>query len=153
MTYLPLKAWHIIFVVTWFSGLFYLPRLYVYHAMSDDATSQERFKIMERKLYYGIVWPSGILATICGFALCHVLGSDLLKQPWLQAKIGLVALTWVYHFLCGHFYKQFKADQNSRDHVFYRYFNEIPVLFLVGIVFLVILRPTLWSHTTWSFIQ
>ena len=139
-----IKAWHIISVITWFSGLFYLPRLFVYHAMSDDAKSIARFKIMARKLYYGITWPSGIVATVLGLILMHQFGPAAQHFSWLQAKIGLVVILWAYHLCCGYFLKRFEQDQNQYSHVFYRWFNEFPVLILISTVILVVCKPTLW---------
>ena len=136
-----IKAFHLIFIVTWFSGLFYLPRLFVYHAMSEDTISKERFKVMERKLYYSITYPSGLLATLFGAWLLIPRWDMYLQLGWMQAKLVCVAILWVYHFLCGHYYKQFKANQNKHSHVFYRWFNEIPVVILILIVVLVVVKP------------
>ncbi len=135
------KAFHIIFVVTWFSGLFYLPRLFVYHAMTEDAVSIARFKVMERKLYYGITMPSAVLATLFGLWLLWSNLPGYLQLGWMQAKLALVLLLWVYHFLCGHYRKQFLADANRHSHVFYRWFNEVPVVILIAVVILVIVKP------------
>lgn len=134
------KAFHIIFVVTWFSGLFYLPRLFVYHAMSKDTISMERFKVMERKLYYGITIPSAILATALGLWLLLNHWEFYGQFGWMHAKLSLVVLLWIYQFFCGHYRKQFAQDRNQHGHVFYRWFNEIPVIMLVGIVLLVVVR-------------
>ena len=136
-----IKAFHIIFVVTWFSGLFYLPRLFVYHAMADDKISTERFKIMERKLYYGITTPSAIIATFLGWLL-FMDQLELYKTAgWMHAKLAMIFLLWIYHTLCWKFYRDFRADKNTRSHVFYRWFNEFPVLLLIGIVIMVVVRP------------
>lgn len=135
------KAFHIIFMVTWFSGLFYLPRLYVYHAMSTDKTSIERFKIMERKLYFGITTPGAILTIIFGVWLLNYNFSGYMHVTWFHLKLTLVLLLLVYHFYLGKLYFDFKYDRNKHSHVFFRWLNEIPVLFLVGIVVLVIVKP------------
>ena len=135
-----IKALHLIFIVTWFSGLFYLPRLFVYHAMSEDRVSQERFKVMEKKLYYGITYPSGLLATLFGIWLLSPHWDIYLQLGWMQAKLVLVAILWIYHLLCGHYYRQFKTDQNKHSHVFYRWFNEIPVIILILVVILVVVK-------------
>lgn len=135
------KAFHIIFVICWFAGIFYLPRLFVYHAMSDDAVSRERFKIMERKLYYGIMMPSGILATIFGTWLLAFNASYYMTQGWMHIKLTLVLLLWVFHLYCGHLLKLFKKDQNTHSHKFYRIINELPVVILVAIVILVVVKP------------
>lgn len=135
------KAFHIIFVITWFAAIFYLPRLFVYHAMADDAASIERFKIMERKLYRGIMMPSAILATLFGLWLFHFGLSYYSKVGWMHSKLGLVVLLWLYHFYCGHLVKVFREDKNHRSHVYYRWFNEVPVVLLVLIVILAVVKP------------
>ena len=136
-----IKAFHLIFVITWFAGLFYLPRLYVYHSMAEDKISLDRFKIMERKLFFGIATPSAILATALGIWLLTLNFSAYMKMGWMHAKLGLIVVLWVYHLVCYHYYKKFKTDSNRRSHVFYRWFNEFPVLLLIGIVILVIVKP------------
>jgi len=136
-----IKALHIIFVVTWFSGLFYLPRLFVYHAMSQDAISQERFKLMERKLYFGITTPSAVLATGFGIWLLCLNFSTYVSSGWMQGKLVLVAILWVYHLVCGYYWWQFKTNNNKHSHVFYRWFNEIPVVILIAVVILVVVKP------------
>jgi putative membrane protein len=140
MNYLWLKTIHIVAMTAWFSGLFYLPRLFVYHAMSVDEISVERFKIMERKLYYGITWPSAIITSIFGVWMLTV-STGLLQQPWLHIKLTLVLLLWCYHLLCGFYLKQFANNNNNNTHIFFRWFNEVPVIFLVAIVWLVIFKP------------
>lgn len=137
-----LKALHLIFMVTWFAGLFYLPRLYVYHAMSDDEISNERFKVMERKLFFGIMTP-GMIATLL-FGIWMLVAYDwavYATAAWLHAKLALLALTLVYHYFCYQWLLDFKHDRNHRSHVFYRWMNEVPVLFLVGIVILAVVKP------------
>ncbi len=137
-----IKALHLIFMVTWFAGLFYLPRLFVYHAMSDDRTSHERFKIMERKLFFGIMTPGAILTLIFGFWTLFLNGWDNYPEYlWLQLKLGLILLLVVYHIYCGKLLLDFKHDRNQHEHTWYRWFNEIPVFFLVTIVILAVLRP------------
>ena len=142
--YVWIKAWHVIFVVTWFAGLFYLPRLFVYHAMSEDSTSIERFKVMERKLYHGIMMPSLVLTLAAGFWLLWLRGWDWLSvTTWIQVKLVLVALLVVYHFYLGHLRKRFLSDSNVHGHVFYRWLNEAPVIVLIAGVCLAIVKP--WS--------
>ncbi len=137
-----LKALHLIFMVTWFAGLFYLPRLFVYHAMSDDAVSLERFKVMERKLYFGIMTPGMILTFIFGFWMLAGYAWDVYgTSGWLHAKLGLLALLSVYHVICGKWLLDFKYDRNKHGHVYYRWMNEVPVLFLVAIVILAVVKP------------
>jgi len=136
-----IKAFHIIFMVTWFSGLFYLPRLFVYHALCTDSLGNERFKTMERKLYYGIATPGGVLTTLLGFWLLKQNFIVYMSLGWMHAKLGLVFLLWAYHLYCGKFLNAFKVDKNRHSHLFYRCFNEIPVVMLVGIVILVVVKP------------
>ena len=136
-----LKALHLITVVCWFAGLFYLPRLFVYHAETADAPGRERFKVMERKLYRGIMWPSMVLAVLFGAWMLALNWPYYRVQGWLHVKLALVALLIVYHLFCGHYLKAFQSERNTRTHVFYRVFNELPVLALIAIVILVIVRP------------
>ncbi|GJM05004.1 MAG: membrane protein [marine bacterium B5-7] len=136
------KALHLIFMVTWFAGLFYLPRLFVYHAMSEDKVSIDRFKIMERKLFYGITTPGAILTII--FGLCILLSHGLSVysgQTWLLIKYGLIFLLIIYHVYCWFLLRDFKHDRNQHSHVWYRWFNEIPVLILIAIIILAVVRP------------
>jgi len=133
-----IKSFHIIFVVTWFAALFYLPRLFVYHAMSSDTASIERFKIMERKLLRGIMTPSALLAVASGAWLWLGYGP---WGGWLHAKLALVAVLLAYHGWCLRLVADFKRDRNTRSHVWYRWFNEFPVLILVAVVILVEVKP------------
>lgn len=137
-----LKAWHLIFMVTWFAGLFYLPRLFVYHAMSKDRDSIERFVVMERKLYYGIMTPGMILTLFFGFwMLIDYAWAAYGGTLWLHIKLGLIGVLIIYHLYCGKLLKDFKAERNSRSHVWYRWYNEVPVFFLVTIILLTVLKP------------
>ena len=133
------KALHIVFVVTWFAGLFYLPRLFVYHAMAEDRASIERFKVMERKLYRGIMTPSALLTI--GFGVWLWLGWFRGASGWLHAKIALVALLVGYHLWCARLLREFAADRNRKSHVWLRWFNEVPVVILFATVLLVVLKP------------
>ena len=137
------KAFHLIFVVTWFSGLFYLPRLYVYHTLSNDQISQDRFKLMERKLYFGITTPSAILATIFGIWLLSFDFKGYLASHWMQLKLLLVLILWIYHIYLGKLWLDFKNNKNCHGHIFYRWLNEFPVLLLIAIVILVIVKPVI----------
>lgn len=131
------KAFHIIFVVSWFAGLFYLPRIFVNHAMATEPAEIARLKLMGFKLYR-FVTPVAWLAV--GFGLWLWLGYGI-TGGWLYVKLGLVLGLIAYHYYCGKLVKQFAADQNTRSHVFYRWFNEIPVLVLVAVVILVTVKP------------
>jgi len=133
-----IKALHIVFVIAWFGGLFYLPRLFVYHAQAEDTVSRERFKVMERKLYRGIMTPSMILALVFGTWLWLGYG---FRGNWLVAKLVLVAVLVAYHFWMGAIAAQFARDANRRSHVFYRWVNEIPIVILFVIVVLVVVKP------------
>lgn len=135
------KAFHIIFMVTWFSGLFYLPRLFVYHAMSTDPISLERFTRMERKLYFGITTPGAIFTLIFGIWLLSYDFQGYMQQAWMHMKLGLVALLILYHIYLGQVWNTFRKQRNRHGHVFYRILNEIPVIFLAAIVILVIVKP------------
>jgi len=134
-----IKALHIIFVVTWFAGLFYLPRLFVYHSLTTDRIGSERFKVMERKLYYGIMAPSAILTIVSGAWLWLGYG---ISGGWLYAKLALVAILIVLHLWLGKFMRDFREDRNRHGDVFYRWVNEVPALpVLIGIVLLVVFKP------------
>lgn len=135
------KAFHIIALVAWFAGLFYLPRLFVYHTLSQDSISIERFKIMERRLYYGIMWPSALLTTIFGMILLLHLPQYYLKTGWMHIKLLLVVILWIYHLSCGHCLKLFKNDRQTLSTLFFRIYNEIPTLLLIMIVLLVVIKP------------
>lgn len=136
------KALHIIFVVTWFSAMFYLPRLFVYHAMTEDQAGKERFKVMERKLYRGIMTPSAVLTLILGIWLVSYYPLEqIASMGWLHAKLTLVLLLFAYHGICGSMVRKFAADKNERSHTYYRWFNELPVLALIAIVILVVVKP------------
>jgi putative membrane protein len=136
------KALHLIFMVTWFAGLFYLPRLFVYHAMSNDQTSIDRFKIMERKLYFGIMTPGGLLTVIFGLWTLFLNGWGAYTDTlWLHIKLACVLILIVYHIYCGKLLMDFKHDRNKYSHVWYRWFNEVPVVFLFVIIILAVVRP------------
>lgn len=132
-----IKAFHIIFVVSWFAGLFYLPRLLVNHAMVTDKVTSERLKLMEHKLYR-FMFPLALLAL--GFGLWLWLGYGVTGK-WMHAKLTLVAVLIAYHFYCGKLVADFKQDKNTRSHVWYRWFNELPVIVLSVIVILVVVKP------------
>ena len=136
------KALHLIFMTTWFAGLFYLPRLFVYHAMSEDRISIDRFKIMERKLFYGIMTPSAVLTVVFGvWMLFDYAWAAYGSMGWLHVKLLLIAILLIYHAYCGRILYLFKHDKNQRNHIWYRWFNEIPVLFLFVIVILASVKP------------
>ena len=133
-----IKALHVVFMVTWFAGLFYLPRLFVYHAMAEDAAGRERFKVMERKLYYGIMAPGALFTIVFGLWLWLGYG---FAGAWLHAKLAVVVAIVVYHLYCGKLLADFKHDRSAKSHVWYRWFNEVPVIFLFAAVILVVVKP------------
>lgn len=131
------KSFHIIFIVSWFAGLFYLPRIFVNHAMATAPAEIARLKLMEDKLYR-FMTPIAWLALATGIWLWLGFG---FAGGWLHAKLLLVVVLVGYHYYCGKLVKLFAADQNTRSHVFYRWFNEMPVLILVAVVILVTVKP------------
>lgn len=135
------KAFHIIAVICWFAALFYLPRLFVYHSQSQDLPSIERFKIMERKLFRGIGTPSMLATLILGAWLVSYNLEGYMQSPWFHAKLTLVVILAAYHMYCGYLVKVFARNANTRSHIFYRWFNEFPVLLLIAIVILVVVKP------------
>ena len=136
---LGIKSLHIVFLVSWYAGLFYLPRLFVYHAMASDAIGIERFKLMERKLYYGIMAPSAVLTIVSGLWLWLGYG---ITGGWLYAKLALVAILVAHHLWLGKLMRDFRDNRNRHGDVFYRWINEIPALpVLIAIVLLVVFKP------------
>ncbi len=135
-----IKALHIIFMVTWFAGLFYLPRLFVYHAMTTDAAGIERFKIMERKLFFGIMTPGAVFTVVFGLWLWFGTGITI-TGTWLYWKLALVTVLLAYHVYCGKLLLDFRRDKNQHTHVFYRWLNELPVVILFAVVVLVVMKP------------
>ncbi len=136
-----LKSFHIIAMVCWFAALFYLPRLFVYHAMSEDAVSRDRFVVMESKLFWSIATPSAAAALLSGAWLLFDNPDYFLAQRWMQAKLGLVALLLVYHGMCRVYMGDLRDGGKERSHVFFRVFNELPVFLLAAIVILVVVKP------------
>jgi putative membrane protein len=134
------KALHVAFMVTWFAGLFYLPRLFVYHAQATDREGVERFKVMERKLFFGIMTPGAILTIAFGLWLWLGYGVGA-GAGWLHVKLVVVLLLIGYHLWCGKLLMDFRHDRNTRSHVWYRWFNELPVAFLFAVVILAVVKP------------
>ncbi|NTS78390.1 protoporphyrinogen oxidase HemJ [Catenovulum sp. SM1970] len=140
-----LKAFHIIFMVAWFAGIFYLPRLFIYHATNQIGNNEkvinEQFKIMERRLWF-FVTPFAVLTAIFGFSLIYMYGTDWLKaSPWMHAKLTLVALLYIYHGYLFKLMRDFQHDRNKHSPRFYRFVNESPVIVLFAIVILVVVKP------------
>lgn len=138
-----LKAFHLIFMVTWFAGLFYLPRLFVYHAMldKDDDRGEQRLRTMERRLFRGIMTPGGVLTVAFGIALMVGYGPIVAQWGWLHVKLVLVAVLIGYHVWCGLLVRDFARGVNRHGHVWYRWFNEVPTVLLIAIVILAVVRP------------
>jgi putative membrane protein len=134
-------AFHLMAVICWFAALFYLPRLFVYHAMAEDQPSIERFKLMERKLYRGIANPSMIATVGLGLWLVSMAPQAYLSQGWFHVKALLVILLIGYHHMCLAHMKKLATDSSEKTHVYFRFFNEVPVIFMVAIVILVIVKP------------
>ena len=132
------KSFHIFFVVSWFAGLFYLPRLFVNHAMADEAATRERLLMMERKLFR-FMTPLGVLAVVFGLWLWF--GYFWGSGAWMHIKLLLVAFLIAYHAYCGKLLRDFERGRNSRSHVWYRVFNEVPVFLLLGSIVLAVVKP------------
>ena len=136
------KAIHIFGFISWMAGMFYLPRLFVYHSMADDEISIERFKLMERRLYRGIMMPSFFITTVFGLWMVqNYAWEDYSNLYWLKVKLVLVGLLIAYHFYCGYLVGVFAEDKNIRSDTFYRWFNEFPVPVLIGIIILTVVKP------------
>lgn len=133
-------AFHIISVVCWFAGLFYLPRLFVYHTQTKDELGNERFKVMERRLYKAIMHPAMIATVLFGCILLFHRHHYYWEQLWMHIKLGLVGTLIIYHFWCGRIVKQFKEDANQHSEKFYRFFNEYPTIILITVVILTVVR-------------
>ena len=134
------KAFHIIFMVCWFAGIFYLPRLFVYHAMAQDQTTREQLAVMETKLYR-FVTPFALLTIGFGLWLASYNWGYYLQAKWFYAKLALVLLLVGYHIQCGRYIQQLKTSDCQRSHVFYRWFNEMPVIVLFAVVIFVVVKP------------
>lgn len=132
------KALHIVSMVAWFAGLFYLPRLFVYHAMTADALGRERFRVMERKLYRAIMTPAAIATVVFGLWLWLGYG---INGRWLHIKLLFVLILIGYHLYCGKLVRDFAAERERHGHVFFRWFNELPALILLAVVILVVVKP------------
>ena len=140
-SYLLFKSLHLIAVISWMAGLLYLPRIFVYHSENNNEIISSVFKTMEKKLFFYIMTPAMVLSWLFGLILIHEVGFQQLASLWLQLKLILVLFLTVYHFYLGSLLNQFKMDQNKKTSKFYRYINEIPTLFLILIVFIVVFKP------------
>ena len=141
-TYFLFKSLHLISVISWMAGLLYLPRIFVYHAENtSEAKVSEIFKVMERKLFFYIMTPAMTLSWLFGLLLIHSIGFQQLGQIWMILKLIFVVILTIYHFYLGSILSQFKLNNNSHSHRFYRYINEIPTILLILIIFVVIFKP------------
>jgi len=148
--YLWLKTLHVIFMVAWFSGLFYLPRLFVYHTHTEEPNGYKRFNLMEWRLYYAITWPAGVVTTLCGIWMLY-LQPERLAQPWLYGKLALVACLWVFHISCGYYLRHFQQQTNPKSETFYRCYNEFPTVILCLTIYLIMFKPSFsWLFPTAS---
>jgi putative membrane protein len=138
--YLWIKAFHVIFMVTWFAGLFYLPRLFIYHAMEENKASFELFKVQEKRLF-GIMTLGAMLTVIFAVALVMMNAAYLAQAGWFQVKLLFVLGLFGYHYWCFRIMATFRKGENKRSHTWYRWFNEVPAIALIGIVVLVIVKP------------
>lgn len=138
--FLWIKAFHIIFMVCWFAGIFYLPRLFVNHAMSKDEATRQQLTLMEGKLYRFIT-PFAFLTVGLGLWILSLNWPYYQSAAWLHLKVILVILLCLYHYQCGRIVKQFKEDQNQRSHRYFRFFNEVPVFILFAVVILAVVKP------------
>ena len=140
--YLLFKSLHLISVISWMAGLLYLPRIFVYHAENtSEAKVSNIFKVMERKLFLYIMTPAMILSWLFGLLLIHSIGFQQLGQTWMVLKLIFVLILTIYHFYLGSILSQFKLNNNTHSHKFYRYINEIPTILLILIIFVVIFKP------------
>lgn len=148
MDYLSIKALHLIFVVTWFAGLFYIVRLFIYHTEAEkkEATEknilQNQYKLMSKRLWYGITWPSAILTAIFASWLL-IKNPGYLQQPWMHVKLSFVTALYVYHFICHRIFGQLQKDIIKHSSLKLRVWNEVATIFLVAIIFLVVLKNTI----------
>ena len=140
--YLTYKAIHLIAVISWMAGLLYLPRIFVYHTENQsDKNISNVFKTMERKLYFYIMTPAMLISWIFGILLIGSIGFDQLSTYWLKTKLILVVLLTLYHFYLGNFLQKFKMDLNTKSSKFFRFFNEVPTILLILIIFIVVFKP------------
>ena len=137
--FLVAKVVHLIAVISWFAGLFYLPRLFVYHAMATESVVRETLKVMEYKLFHYIMQPAAVLTIAGGAWMLHLWEWQMPK--WLHWKLVLVLVLLFYHYACWHYVNTFKRDENARSHTYYRVFNEVPTVILIAIVILAVFKP------------
>ena len=139
--YLLFKSLHLISVISWMAGLLYLPRIFVYHSEAEHESQRKVFKIMEKKLYNYIMMPAMLLSWIFGVLLIHSLGFSVFSELWMQIKIFAVVILTYYHFTLGKYIDEFAIDNNKKSSKFFRFYNEIPTIILIVVIFVVIFKP------------
>ncbi len=139
--YLLFKSIHLIAVISWMAGLLYLPRIFVYHSDADHDSQKEVFKVMERKLYNYIMMPAMLVSWIFGILLIHNLGFSIFSELWMQIKTIAVVILTFYHFSLGKYLNDFATDNNHKTSKFFRFYNEIPTILLIVVIFVVIFKP------------
>ena len=140
-SYLIFKSLHLIAVISWMAGLLYLPRIFVYHAGTNEKNTQETFKVMEKRLFFYSMNPAMILSWLFGFLLLHSIGLQTLKETWLIAKFLLVISLTFYHFYLFNCLKKFSLNENDLSPKFFKIINEVPTVMLIVIIFLVVFKP------------
>ena len=139
--YLLFKSLHLIAVISWMAGLLYLPRIFVYHSEAEDESQRKVFKIMERKLYNYIMMPAMLFSWLFGILLLHSLGFLVLKELWMQIKTLAIIILTYYHFTLGTYLNDFAINNNRKSSKFFRFYNEIPTIILIVVIFVVIFKP------------
>ena len=139
--YLLYKSLHLIAVISWFAGLLYLPRIFVYHSEADHESQKRVFKTMERKLYNYIMMPAMLLSWLFGILLIQSLGHSIFLELWMQIKVIAVVILTYYHFTLGKYLKNFAQDNNNKTSKFFRIYNEIPTIILIVVIFVVVFKP------------
>ena len=140
--YLLFKSLHLISVISWMAGLLYLPRIFVYHAENnDDRKVSDVFKVMEKKLYLYIMTPAMILSWLFGLLLIHSIGFDVFSELWMQVKTVAVSILTYYHYTLGKYLNDFATENNQKTSKFFRFYNEIPTIILIVVIFVVIFKP------------
>ncbi len=139
--YLLLKALHLIAVISWMAGLLYLPRIFVYHSEAFHDSQKAVFKTMERKLYNYIMMPAMLLSWLFGLLLIHSLGFYIFLELWMQIKTAAIVILTFYHFSLGKYLNDFAEDNNQKTSKFFRFYNEIPTILLIVVIFVVIFKP------------
>ena len=139
--YLLFKSLHLIAVISWMAGLLYLPRIFVYHSEAEHESQKRIFKTMERKLYNYIMMPAMLLSWIFGILLIHSIGFDVFSELWMQVKTAAVSILTYYHYTLGKYLNDFATENNQKTSKFFRFYNEVPTIILIVVIFVVIFKP------------